>query len=329
MPVDPHIAPLLELLATVPPMHEGSPEEARAAFRQLAVGGRQPEHVVRVGSVEDLTIPGPAGDLDARVYRPEQDGAVPTVVLFHGGGWVIGDLDTHDNMARSICRDGEAVVVSVDYRLAPEAPFPAAVEDALAATRWVASHLADFGGDDRLAVAGDSAGGNLAAVVAQRSVHEGPALALQILVEPVTDSDTETASYRDPENQLIVTRESMLWFFERYAPDAGTRRDPRLAPLRAPSLAGAPPAVVLTAEHDVLRDEGEAYAERLRAAGADVSHRRFAGQMHGFFGFVGVLPGSAAGLDYVVEAIERYCAVYPPSITSVEPVVNADRSLAR
>ena len=190
------------------------------------------------------------------------------------------------------------------YRLAPEHPFPAAVDDAWTALRWAADYA-----ELPLIVAGESAGGNLAAVVAQRSVHEGPALALQVLVEPVTDADTETASYRDPENQLIVTREGMLWFFEHYAPDLETRRDPRLAPLRAPSLAGAPPAVVLTAEHDVLRDEGEAYAERLRAAGADVSHRRFAGQMHGFFGQIGVLPGSAAGLDYVVEAIERYCAV--------------------
>jgi acetyl esterase len=298
MPVDPHIAPLLELLATVPPMHEGSPEEARAAFRQLAVGGRQPEHVVHVGSVEDLTIPGPAGDLTARVYRPEQDGAVPTVVLFHGGGWVIGDLDTHDNMARSICRDGEAVVVSVDYRLAPEAPFPAAVEDALAATRWVASHLADFGGDDRLAVAGDSAGGNLAAVVAQQLRDAGgPALAGQLLVYPAVDVTGEYASRWENAEGYFLDLPTMAWFMDHYAADAALHEDPRISPLRHTDLSGLPPAVVVTAEYDPLRDEGEAYVEALRAAGVPVEVRRFDGMIHGFFDMGAFSPGAQAAID--------------------------------
>ncbi len=298
MPVDPHIAPLLELLATVPPMHEGSPEEARAAFRQLAVGGRQPEHVVRVGSVEDLTIPGPAGDLAARVYRPEQDGAVPTVVLFHGGGWVIGDLDTHDNMARSICRDCEAVVVSVDYRLAPEAPFPAAVEDALAATRWVASHLADFGGDDRLAVAGDSAGGNLAAVVAQQLRDAGgPALAGQLLVYPAVDVTGEYASRWENAEGYFLDLPTMAWFMDHYAADAALHEDPRISPLRHTDLSGLPPAVVVTAEYDPLRDEGEAYVEALRAAGVPVEVRRFDGMIHGFFDMGAFSPGAQAAID--------------------------------
>ena len=176
MPLDPQIAGLLELLAAAgTPMHEGTPEQARAAFRTLAVGARPAEAVVPVASVEDVVLPGPEGDLPGRVYRPEATGPAPTVVLFHGGGWVIGDLDTHDNMARSICRDCEAVVLSVDYRLAPEAPFPAAVEDALAATRWAGDHLSALGGSDVLAVAGDSAGGNLAAVVAQQLRGSGAA----------------------------------------------------------------------------------------------------------------------------------------------------------
>ena len=298
MPVDPHIAPLLELLATVPPMHEGSPEEARAAFRQLAVGGRQPEHVVRVGSVEDLTIPGPAGDLAARVYRPEQDGAVPTVVLFHGGGWVIGDLDTHDNMARSICRDCEAVVVSVDYRLAPEAPFPAAVEDALAATRWVASRLADLGGDGRLAVAGDSAGGNLAAVVAQQLRDAGgPALTAQLLVYPAVDVTGDYASRWENAEGYFLDLPTMAWFMDHYAADAALHEDPRISPLRHTDLSGLPPAVVVTAEYDPLRDEGEAYAEALVAAGVPVEVRRFDGMIHGFFDMGAFSPGAQAAID--------------------------------
>ncbi|HEY6889738.1 MAG TPA: alpha/beta hydrolase [Solirubrobacter sp.] len=250
--------------------------------------------------VERHTVDG----LEMRVLVP-QVAPRALVVFFHGGGWVCGSLDEVEALGRTLAERTTCAVVLAQYRLAPEHPFPAAVDDAWTALRWAAQYAAGL----PLMVAGDSAGANLAAVVAQRSVHDGPALALQILVEPVTDVDTETASYRDPDNQLIVTRESMRWFLEHYAPEAESRRDPRLAPLRAASLAGAPPAVVLTAEHDVLRDEGEAYAERLRAAGVDVSHQRFEGQMHGFFGQLGVLPGSAAGIDYVVAAIDRYCAV--------------------
>ena len=309
MPVDPHIAPLLELLATVPPMHEGSPEEARAAFRQLAVGGRQPEHVVRVGSVEDLTIPGPAGDLAARVYRPEQDGAVPTVVLFHGGGWVIGDLDTHDNMARSICRDCEAVVVSVDYRLAPEAPFPAAVEDAVAATRWVASRLVDFGGDDRLAVAGDSAGGNLAAVVAQQLRDAGgPALAGQLLVYPAVDVTGDYASRWENAEGYFLDLPTMAWFMDHYAADAALHEDPRISPLRHTDLSGLPPAVVVTAEYDPLRDEGEAYAAALSEAGVGVEVRRFDGMIHGFFDMGGFSPAAQAAVDEACELFAKVLA---------------------
>ncbi|WP_028062398.1 alpha/beta hydrolase [Solirubrobacter soli] len=219
------------------------------------------------------------------------------IVFFHGGGWVAGAPGEIETLGQVLADRARCTVVLPGYRLAPEHPFPAAVEDAVAAVRWAAERAAGL----PLIVAGDSAGGNLAAVVAQRT--DGPAIALQVLIEPVTDTDTETASYLDPENQLVVTRELMQWFLGHYAPD------PTLAPLRAPNLAGAPPAVVLTAEHDVLRDEGEAYVARLREAGVDVSHKRFEGQMHGFFGMIGVLPGSAAGLEYVVDAIDRYCAV--------------------
>jgi acetyl esterase len=291
-----------ELAAGDPaPLHELTLEQARAFGVELARRfGDGPE----MERVERHTIA--AADrtpLAIRVLVPR--GAVRgLIVFFHGGGWVLGSLDEVETLGRTLAERAGCAVALAQYRLAPEHPFPAAVDDAWTVLRWAGEHAAGL----PLIVAGDSAGANLAAVVAQRSAKEGPALALQILVEPVTDSDTETASYRDPDNQLIVTRDSMLWFFERYAPDPATRRDPRLAPLRAASLSGAPPAVVLTAEHDVLRDEGEAYAERLRAAGVDVSHKRFAGQMHGFFALVNVLPASADGLDFVVEAIKRRTA---------------------
>jgi acetyl esterase len=297
-PVDPHIAPLLELLATVPPMHAGSPDEAREAFRKLSVGGRQPEHVVPVGSVEEIVIPGPTGDIGARVYRPEGEGPSPTVVLFHGGGWVVGDLDTHDNMARSICRDCTAVVVSVDYRLAPEAPFPAAVEDALAATRWAASRLAELGGSDRLAVAGDSAGGNLATVVAQQLRDQGgPALVGQFLVYPATDMTGDYASRRENGEGYFLDLPTMGWFTQHYAADTGLHTDPRLSPLRHTDLAGLPPAVVVTAEYDPLRDEGEAYAAALAEAGVPVEVRRFDQMVHGFIDMGGFSPGAQAAVD--------------------------------
>ncbi len=285
MPLDPQIAGLLELLAAAgSPMHEGTPEQARAAFRTLAVGARPAESVVPVGSVADVVLPGPAGDLAGRVYRPEVTGPAPTVVLFHGGGWVIGDLDTHDNMARSICRDCEAVVLSVDYRLAPEAPFPAAVEDALAATRWAGDHLAELGGSDVLAVAGDSAGGNLAAVVAQQlDGSDGPAIAAQLLVYPATDVLGDYASRIDNGEGYFLDLPTMAWFMEHYAADAAHHDDPRLSPMRASSLAGLPPAVVVTAEFDPLRDEGEAYAAALSSADVRVEVRRFDGMIHGFF----------------------------------------------
>ena len=304
MPVDPQIAELLTLLAGAPPLHEGSPEQAREVFRQMTVEARRPEHVVPVGSTEDRTVPGATGDLRARVYRPETSGPVPTVVLVHGGGWVIGDLETHDNMARSICRDCRAVVVSVDYRLAPEFPFPAAVDDAIAATLWAAERLDDLGGDDRLAVAGDSAGGNLAAVVCQQLRDRGgPALAGQLLVYPATDVSGDYPSRVENSEGYFLELATMAWFINHYAPDRSTYDDPRLSPLKADDLSGLPPAVVVTAEFDPLRDEGEAYAARLREAGVATQVRRFDGMIHGFFDMGGA--SSAAQ-----KAIDESCALF-------------------
>jgi acetyl esterase len=305
VPLDPQIAGLLEFLAAAgTPMHEGTPAQARAAFRALAVDARPAGSVVQVGSVSEVVVPGPAGDLAGRVYRPESSDPAPTVVLFHGGGWVIGDLDTHDSMARSICRDCEAVVLSVDYRLAPEAPFPAAVEDALAATRWAGSHLPELGGSDVLAVAGDSAGGNLAAVVAQQLRDtDGPALAAQLLVYPATDVLGDYASRLDNGEGYFLDLPTMAWFMEHYAADPVHHDDPRLSPLRASSLEGLPPAVVVTAEYDPLRDEGEAYAAALSSAGVAVELRRFDGMIHGFFDMG---PHSAAAQ----AAVDETCALF-------------------
>ena len=300
MPVDPQIAGLLEFLTSMgtPAMHEGTPEQARAAFRSLAVGARPAEKVVPVADVSDVTVPGPAGELSARVYRPAAAGPLPTVVLFHGGGWVIGDLDTHDNMARSICRDCDAVVLSVDYRLAPEAPFPAAVDDAVAATRWAGAHLEELGGSDVLAVAGDSAGGNLAAVVAQQLRDSGgPAIAAQLLVYPATDVLGDYASRWDNGEGYFLDLPTMAWFMEQYAADAAHHGDPRLSPMRADSLEGLPPAVVVTAEYDPLRDEGEAYAAALEGAGVRVETRRFDGMIHGFIDMGPHSEGAQAAVD--------------------------------
>ena len=193
-----------------------------------------------------------------------------------------------------------------DYRLAPEYRYPTAVLDAQAALAWAADRMGDIaGGPVPLIVAGDSAGGNLAAVVALLARAGGPPLAAQVLVYPVTDCDFATTSYTDPANQLLLTAESMAWFWDHYAPDPAARLHPDASPLRAPVLSGLPPAIVLTAEHDVLRDEGELYATRLIKAGVPVQHRRFAGQMHGFFTMAGVLPGSADGIEFVATALER------------------------
>ncbi|CAN5631696.1 alpha/beta hydrolase [soil metagenome] len=280
MPVDPEIAGVLAPLATAEtPMHETTPQQARDSFAGLVVGGRQPQHVVPVRSAEDITVPGGDGDLPARVYRPDETGALPTVVLFHGGGWVIGEIETHDNMARAIARDSRAVVVSVGYRLAPEAPFPAAVEDALSATRWASEHLDDLGGNSVLAVAGDSAGGNLAAVVAQELRDT---LAAQLLIYPSTDVAGGHASRTENGTGYFLETPTMEWFFTNYAGHV-TEIGPRLSPLLADDLTGVPAAVVFTGEFDPLRDEGEAYAASLAAAGVRVESRRYDGMIQGFF----------------------------------------------
>jgi acetyl esterase len=287
------------------PLHESSLEEARELSRAFAaMAGPAPA----MGRVEDHAVPVEGGTIPVRVLVPRQ-GARAVIVYFHGGGWVIGSIDDFDTMARKLAERTSSAVVLVDYRLAPEQCYPVAVDDCYAALGWTADRLLDISGgrDVPLVVAGDSAGGNLAAVMALRARdRNGPHIDLQVLVYPVTDADLDRPSYVDPENQLVLTREGMSWFWDHYVPEAARRSEPDASPLRATSLAGLPPAVVLTAEHDVLRDEGEAYAERLAAEGVPVDFRRHAGQMHGFFTFL-LLPGSERGFQHVVKAV-RACA---------------------
>jgi acetyl esterase len=299
MPLDPQIAGLLGLLEQMgtPSLSAGTPAQAREGMRMMTVGIRDPATLAAVRSVSDSAIPGPAGDIGIRVYRPNADGPVPTIVFFHGGGFVIGDIETHEDQARLLCRDVAAVVVSVDYRLAPEAQFPAGYDDCLAATRYVAEHIADFGGDaGRVAVAGDSAGGNLAAAVAIACRDAGgPALAAQLLLYPVVDFAADAAYPSRVQNAegYFLTAEDGVWFNSHYLPADFDGTDIRASVIKTPDLAGLPPAVVATAEFDPLRDEGEAYAALLTDAGVKVVLHRFDGMIHGFYG-MGVISPAAA-----------------------------------
>ncbi len=253
-----------------------------------------------LAAVRNLVIPGPAGDLPLRVYTPVGNAPHPVMVFFHGSGFVVLDLDTHDALCRRLCHGAGCVVASVDYRLAPEHPFPAAPDDCLAATRWMAAHAAEFGGDaSRLAVCGDSAGGCLAAVTAWRIRDEGgPALCAQLLFYPVTDHHTSRhASYESYGTGYGLTREGMQWFWDQYVTNPADANNPLAAPMRAASLAGLPSAYIDVAEYDVLRDEGEAFAGRLEQAGVPVVARRSAGMNHGFLKYAALIPEAAAAID--------------------------------
>jgi len=305
MPLDPQARAILDQLAAVdaPPLNEQTPEEARAGFALLAAVAGPPEEPV---ATEDSTLPGPNGEITVRIYRPSGDGLLPVVVYFHGGGWVIGDIASHDTVCHRLAAGVPAVVVSVDYRLAPEHRFPAAVEDCDAATRWVAEHAADLGADPaRLAVAGDSAGGNLAAVVARRARDRGgPPIAFQLLIYPGTDMTRSLPSHAQNGTGYLLDSDTMTWFLGHYL-DGADPRQPDASPLFVEDLSGLPPALVVTAEFDPLRDEGEAYAERLAEAGVEVTSSRYDGMIHGFYGLDSVFDAARRATDETVAALQK------------------------
>jgi len=283
MALRPEIQALLERQASSgrPPLERQSVEQARAFHVQDAPALNGPP--APVAAVADRPVPGPAGELPVRVYTPEGEPPFPIVVFFHGGGWVVGTLDTYDPLCRALAAATPAVVVSVGYRLAPEHRWPAAVEDAYAATVWASRNAAGLGGaQHRLAVAGDSAGGNLAAVVALGARDRGgPAIAFQLLVYPVLDVAGDTASWRAYADGYHLTAAGMRWYWDHYLGGADGAA-PDASPLRAAFVGGLPPALVIGAEYDILRDEGEAYAARLAEAGVDARASRHAGVVHGF-----------------------------------------------
>ena len=260
-----------------------------------------------VDRVEPLTVDGAAGPLRARLYAPKASGPLPVVVYFHGGGWVLGDIDSHDKGVRAIAAAGRCLAVSVDYRRAPEAQFPAAAEDCFAALRQVAANAARLGGDPaRLAVAGDSAGGNLAAVCALMAREAGaPALAFQLLIYPVVDCDLDGGTYATLGNAPVLNRDRMVYFWDSYVPDPERRADWRCSPLRAATHAGLPPALVIGAGIDPLYGEGVAYARKLRAAGVDAEHLPFPRMTHAFFQAPGVLDDARAAVDAAGAALRR------------------------
>jgi acetyl esterase len=302
MPLDPQAHALLAAMEA-----QGAPDISQLSVsqaRDMANSFREMQgDLVQVAAVGDRTVPGPDGSLPVRIYRPEGSprGAI---VYFHGGGWVIGNIEVVDAPCRALAAATGCVVVSAQYRLAPESAYPAAVEDCYAVTRWVAEHLVELGTEPAgLVVAGDSAGGNLAAAVALMARdRQGPGIAFQVLVYPATDLvEMTTESYRENGEGYLLTADSMRWFRDHYVPDEARRSEPYCSPARAEDLSGLPPAFVATMEFDPLRDDGEAYAERLREAGVPVTVQRYDGQVHGLF-WLGGMCDRYSGL---VEDIAR------------------------
>ena len=308
MPLDPQAKAFLDQAAAsgTPPFNMMTVQQAREAIGALFApkGPREP-----VKSVEDRVINAGGVKLPVRIYTPEGQGPFPILVFFHGGGWVIGNCETHDTPCRSLANGAGCIVVSVDYRLAPEHKFPLPAEDCYAATKWAALNAAGFGGDPkRIAVGGDSAGGNLAAAVAQMATDRGaPTLAFQLLIYPVTDCAYTTASYRNNAEGYLLTKDSMQWFWNHYLQNENDGQNPYASPLRGQRLSNLPPALVITAEFDPLRDEGEAYATKMKQAGVSVVHTDYKGMIHGFFSLTDIME---QGKQAVKEACTQLRAAF-------------------
>jgi acetyl esterase len=305
--LDPDTGKLLELMAGMgmSDIADLTPEEARAMRLTPP-----PAFPTPVAAATDVTIDGPDGPLQLRRYTPSTRHLQGALVYFHGGGWVIGDLDSHDETCRRLCNGAGLEVVAVHYRRAPETTYPGAVEDCYAAVTWVSRNAATLGIDPaRIAVGGDSAGGNLAAAVALMARDRGgPALCFQLLIYPVTDANFERQSYQDNANGYLLSRRGMQWFWDQYVPDPSQRHEPYASPLRATDFSGLPPALVQTAGFDPLRDEGEAYANALRTAGVPVQSTRYLGLIHGFFGMQDAVPAARPALVEAVAALREHLA---------------------
>jgi acetyl esterase len=324
MPLDPQAKGLLDQMEAMgaPPMHTLSVPDARQMMEGFIPLAGEP---AVVANVEDRQIPGPAGEITVRVYTPEGAGPFPALVFYHGGGWVIGNIEVYDPTCRAIANNAGCVVVSVEYRLAPENKFPAAPEDCYAATKWVAENAASLNIDpERIAIGGDSAGGNLTAVVAQMARDQGgPNLVFQLLVYPVADHHSAgMSSYEENADGYLLTRDSMIWFWEHYLDNPDDKSHPLASPLQAKDFSNLPPALVITAEFDPLRDEGEAYAAKLKEAGVPVTLTRYNGMIHGFFMMMGVLDQAKKAHEEAAAAL-RSAFAPKASATSDQPVTSA------
>jgi acetyl esterase len=304
MPLDPQARQVLDQLAALglPPNHTVSPQQARENARNRPrVAG--PE----VAKVEDRTVSWRDAEVPVRIYTPAGTGPFPILIWCHGGGMVVGDLETADATARHLTVETGCVTVSVDYRLAPETKFPGACDDCYAAAVWASDNAASIQGDaSRMAVGGDSAGGNLAAVLAQMARDRAhPSFAIQLLIYPMTSVDFETSSYRDNADGYLLTRDSMKWYWEQYLDSDDDAEHAYAVPSTARSFRDLPPALVITAEFDPLRDEGEAYAKKLEAAGVPVTSTRYDGMIHGFFAMAGTVDKSDRAIAEAAEAMKK------------------------
>lgn len=304
--VDPQVRAVLAYLAQLghPPIDTIPPADARRQYRETRAALRPPTPILPV--VRDIRADGATGSVPLRLYRPS-DGTLPALIYFHGGGWVVGDLDTHDVVCRQLAAQAGVVVIAVDYRLAPEHRFPAAVDDCWTATTWIAAHAAELGIDiSRLAVGGDSAGGGFAAVMTLMARDAGgPSLAFQLHVYPVTDLSAESASYSRHAEGFLLTGNLMRWYVAQYLRRADDARDWRASPLLAESVSGLPSALVITAALDPLRDEGEAYARRLEDAGVPVDYVCLGGMIHGFLTMGGRIDTANRAVSYMAAALRQ------------------------
>jgi acetyl esterase len=309
MTLDPIVKGLMDQMAAnpLPKLWEVPPAQGREMYRAMSQA-LEPQGIT-IGKVDNIAMPGPAGQIKLRVYSPVAGGgaALPGLVYFHGGGWVIGDLDTHDALCRTLTNETGARVVAVDYRLAPEHKFPAAADDAYAAVKWVETNAATLGIDpNRIAVAGDSAGGTLSAVVSLMAKQKGgPHIVFQLLIYPATQARSNTDSMNRFAEGYFLEKKTMEWFYDQYIPQGADLTDWRLSPLAASDLAGLPRAYVVTAGFDPLKDEGKAFADKLNRAGVAAVYVDYPGMVHGFFNMSGVIPQAREAIAEAAKALRK------------------------